>query len=127
MTKKEIKYELDFTSKFKKDVKLLKKQGKNIEKLYEIINILACGEELDAKYRDHNLIGNYKGYRECHIESDWLLIYKIMENILILTLQEQELIQNYLKSNYYIKNYQAFYLIINFTRRGFYGIIWWWK
>ncbi|MDU5802210.1 type II toxin-antitoxin system YafQ family toxin [Fusobacterium pseudoperiodonticum] len=86
MTKKEIKYELDFTSKFKKDVKLLKKQGKNIEKLYEIINILACGEELDAKYRDHNLIGNYKGYRECHIESDWLLIYKIMENILILTL-----------------------------------------
>ena len=86
MTKKEIKYELDFTSKFKKDVKLLKKQGKNIEKLYEIINILASGEELDAKYRDHNLIGNYKGYRECHIESDWLLIYKIMENILILTL-----------------------------------------
>lgn len=86
MTKKEIKYELDFTSKFKKDVKLLKKQGKNIEKLYEIINILACGEELDSKYRDHNLIGNYKGYRECHIESDWLLIYKIMENILILTL-----------------------------------------
>lgn len=86
MTKKEIKYELDFTSKFKKDVKLLKKQGKNIEKLYEIINILAYGEELDAKYRDHNLIGNYKGYRECHIEPDWLLIYKIMENILILTL-----------------------------------------
>lgn len=60
MTKKEIKYELDFTSKFKKDVKLLKKQGKNIEKLYEIINILACGEELDAKYRDHNLIGIIK-------------------------------------------------------------------
>ena len=86
MTKKEIKYELDFTSKFKKDIKLLKKQGKNIEKLYEIINILAYGEELDAKYRDHNLIGNYKGYRECHIESDWLLIYKVMENILILTL-----------------------------------------
>ena len=82
MTKKEIKYELDFTSKFKKDVKLLKKQGK----LYEIINILACAEELDAKYRDHNLIGNYKGYRECHIEPDWLLIYKVMENILILTL-----------------------------------------
>ena len=86
MTKKEIKYELDFTSKFKKDVKLLKKQGKNIEKLYEIINILASGEELDAKYRDHNLIGNYKGYREYHIEPDWLLIYKVMENILILTL-----------------------------------------
>ena len=86
MTKKDIKYELDFTSKFKKDIKLLKKQGKNIEKLYEIINILACGEELDVKYRDHNLIGNYKGYRECHIEPDWLLIYKVMENILILTL-----------------------------------------
>lgn len=86
MTKKEIKYELDFTSKFKKDIKLLKKQGKNIEKLYEIINILAYGEELDAKYRDHNLIGNYKGYRECHIEPDWLLIYKVMKNILILTL-----------------------------------------
>ena len=70
----------------KKEMKILKKQGKNIEKLYEIINILAYGEELDAKYRDHNLIGNYKGYRECHIEPDWLLIYKVMENILILTL-----------------------------------------
>ena len=101
MTKKEIKYELDFTSKFKKDIKLLKKQGKNIEKLYEIINILAYGEELDAKYRDHNLIGNYKGYRECHIEPDWLLIYKVMENILILTLSRTGSHSNYLKSNYY--------------------------
>ena len=86
MTKKEIKYELDFTSKFKKDVKLLKKQGKNIEKLYEIINILACGEELDAKYRDHNLIGNYKGYRECHVRPDLLLIYKIKKKELELLL-----------------------------------------
>ena len=88
MTKKEIKYELDFTSKFKKDIKLLKKQGKNIEKLYEIINILAYGEELDAKYRDHNLIGNYKGYRECHIKPDWLLIYYIENDILTLTLSD---------------------------------------
>jgi len=51
--------------------------NKNLDKLFEIIDILANGGTLDAKYRDHDLTGNYKGTRECHIEPDWLLIYEI--------------------------------------------------
>mgnify|MGYP000995513228 CR=1 FL=1 len=86
MIKKETKYKLDPSNKFKKDLKLLKKQGKNIKKLLEVIEILADGEQLDSKYEDHSLIGNYKGYRECHIFPDWLLIYKYEEDILVLTL-----------------------------------------
>ena len=86
MTNKKTKYTVKMTNKFKKDYKIIEKQGKNIKKLVEVIEMLAEGKQLDSKYKDHSLIGNYKGYRECHIESDWLLIYKIMENILILTL-----------------------------------------
>ena len=86
MIKKETKYKLDPSNKFKKNLKLLKKQGKNIKKLFEVIEILADGEQLASKYKDHSLIGNYKGYRECHIFPDWLLIYKYEEDILVLTL-----------------------------------------
>ena len=86
MIDKKTKYTVKLTNKFKKDYKIIEKQGKNIKKLLEVIEVLADGEQLDSKYKDHSLIGNYKGYRECHIEPDWLLIYKVMENILILTL-----------------------------------------
>lgn len=72
-----MKYDVQFTNQFKKDLKLAKKQNKNLDKLFEIIDILANGGTLDAKYRDHDLTGNYKGTRECHIEPDWLLIYEI--------------------------------------------------
>ncbi len=58
-------------------MKLAKKQNKNLDKLFEVIDILANGGTLEAKYRDQNLTGNYKGTRECHIEPDWLLIYEI--------------------------------------------------
>ena len=71
---------------FKKDLKLAKKQNKNLDKLFEVIDILANGGTLDAKYRDHDLTGNYKGTRECHIEPDWLLIYEIQNNVLVLML-----------------------------------------
>ncbi len=54
--------------------------------LAKVITILANGDRLPDKYRDHELQGNYKGYRECHIEPDWLLIYKISSNILVLSL-----------------------------------------
>ena len=54
--------------------------------MFEVIEILANGGKLDAKYRDHNLSGNYKCTRECHIEPDWLLIYEIKEDILVLML-----------------------------------------
>ena len=67
-----MKYNIQFTNQFKKDLKLAKKQNKNLDKLFEVIDILANGGTLDAKYRDHDLTGNYKGTRECHIEPDWL-------------------------------------------------------
>ena len=81
-----MKYEVKFTNQFKKDVKLAKKQNKKLDKLFEVIGILAEGGELDAKYRDHDRSGNYKGTRECHIEPDWLLIYEIRDAVLVLML-----------------------------------------
>lgn len=81
-----MKYEIQFTSHFKKDLKLAKKQNKNLDKLFEVIEVLASGGTLEAKYRDHDLMGNYKGTRECHIEPDWLLIYEIRDDVLVLIL-----------------------------------------
>ena len=81
-----MKYEVKFTSQFKKDLKLAEKQHKNLDKLFEVVSTLAEGNTLEAKYRDHDLSGNYKGTRECHIEPDWLLIYEIHNNILVLML-----------------------------------------
>lgn len=79
-------YEIQRTSQFKKDFKLAVKRGCNVEKLQKVVTILASGETLPDEYRDHSLRGNYIGYRECHIEPDWLLVYKISENVLVLTL-----------------------------------------
>lgn len=81
-----MKYDIQFTNQFKRDVKLLKKQGKDLEKLYAVIEALAEGKALEAKYRDHSLSGNYKSCRECHIEPDWLLIYEIIDDVLVLML-----------------------------------------
>ena len=81
-----MKYEVKFTNQFKKDLKLPKKQNKDLDKLFEVVNILADGGTLDARYRDHDLSGNYKGTRECHIEPDWLLVYEIRDEVLVLML-----------------------------------------
>lgn len=81
-----MKCSIQFTNQFKKDLKLTKKQGKDLDKLFEVISILANGEKLDTKFKDHDLSGSYKGTRECHIEPDWLLIYEIVNNTLILML-----------------------------------------
>ncbi len=78
--------EIKFTNQFKKDIKLLIKQGKKLDKMYDIIDKLSKEETLPEKNRDHSLTGNYKDFRECHIEPDWLLIYFIEKEILILTL-----------------------------------------
>ncbi|MCM1252632.1 MAG: type II toxin-antitoxin system YafQ family toxin [Clostridium sp.] len=72
------------TGKFKKDYKLCKKRGCNMELLKEIIDTLAIPEELSPKYDDHNLKGNYKNKRECHITPDWLLVYRIEGDRLML-------------------------------------------
>ena len=81
-----MKYEIKFTSQFKKDFKLAKKQGKNVEKLFNIVEKLANGISLDEKFHDHELSGNFVNCRECHIEPDWLLIYEIFDDCLILVL-----------------------------------------
>ncbi len=73
-----------FENTFKKDIKRLQKRGKNMDKLKAVIDKLLNNQPLENKYKDHALIGNWKGYRDCHIEPDWLLIYKITENYLYL-------------------------------------------
>lgn len=81
-----MKYELALTGKFKKNLKLAKKRGLSVPLLDSIVEKLLHGISLEDKYRDHALSGNYKGYRECHIQPDWLLIYLIEDDILTLTL-----------------------------------------
>lgn len=76
--------ELRFTSKFKKDYKRLKRQGKDLAKLETALEMLVRGEALSESMRDHSLGGTYQGHRECHIEPDWLLIYRIDEDGLAL-------------------------------------------
>ena len=83
---RETKYVVKATSQFKKDYKLAMKRGLKISLLDEVIALLSKGEELPEKYRDHALIGNWLGHRECHILSDWLLIYRIENDVLVLTL-----------------------------------------
>lgn len=74
------------SNQFKKDLKLAKKRGCKIEHLRDVVNALANEQKLDEKYRDHRLAGNYNGFRECHIEPDWLLIYRINQDALELFL-----------------------------------------
>ena len=84
--KEEYKYSIILTGKFRKHLKNLKKQNKDLNKLFDVVNILAEGGILEAKYRDHDLSGKYKGTRECHIEPDWLLVYEIQNDVLVLIL-----------------------------------------
>ena len=72
---------LQVTKQFKKDIKKIRKQGKDFTKLKNLLDIICEGKELKTKYRDHKLVCNYKKARECHIESDWLLIYEMHEDI----------------------------------------------
>ena len=66
-----------YTRQFEKDLKRCQRRGKNLEKFKILVRSLLSGEALDPIHRDHKLIGNYAGRRDCHIESDWLLSYKI--------------------------------------------------
>ena len=72
------------TSQFKRDVKRMQRQGKDLEKLKTLLESLVKGEGLAPKYRDHVLVGQYKGTRECHLEPDWLLIYELAESEIVL-------------------------------------------
>lgn len=81
-----MKYEIKPTGRFQKDLKRIQRRGYNLELLTRVIKSLASGEALAAKYRDHELTGNFSGCRECHITPDWLLIYEIDQDQLILYL-----------------------------------------
>lgn len=80
------KYIVKPTTQFKKDFKLAMKRSMKIELLEEVIAILAMGETLPDKHKDHALTGNWVEHRECHILPDWLLIYRIEDEVLVLTL-----------------------------------------
>jgi mRNA interferase YafQ len=75
---------IHYTTQFKKDYKRIKKQNKDLSKLRAVIERLAAGKLLDPNYHDHQLSGNWKGHRDCHIEPDWILIYRITVDALYL-------------------------------------------
>lgn len=81
-----MKYTVKPTSQFKKDLKKMQKQHKDLELLNQILKLLADGKALPEKNCDHALTGNYTGCRECHIQPDWLLIYEIADDTLFLYL-----------------------------------------
>jgi mRNA interferase YafQ len=72
-----------YTHQFEKDIRRMRRRGKNLEKLKMIIRSLIAEDILDPIHRDHKLIGKWQGRRECHVESDWLLIYKIDEGRIV--------------------------------------------
>ncbi|MCI9100935.1 MAG: type II toxin-antitoxin system YafQ family toxin [Lachnospiraceae bacterium] len=78
--------DIRYSAKFKKDYKAIIKRGYNPQLLQDVLTILCDEQPLPPKYKDHNLAGHYKGHRECHITPDWLLIYKIEQDILTLSL-----------------------------------------
>ena len=79
-------YAVKPTTRFQKDLKRLQKRGYDISLLTQVIKVLAAGEPLPEKYKDHTLSGNFAGCRECHIAPDWLLSYEIVDEELILYL-----------------------------------------
>lgn len=76
---------IEYTAKFKKDYKRCRKQGRDMRVLEKILGMLMRQEVLPTRYRDHELVGNYRGHRECHLAPDWLLIYRIDKDKVILT------------------------------------------
>ncbi|MBQ8892770.1 MAG: type II toxin-antitoxin system YafQ family toxin [Bacilli bacterium] len=83
-----INYKVKYSKEFKKSLKKVIKQGKNIDKLLDVVDILSQKQQLDSKYKDHVLYNDkrFKDCRDCHIESDWVLIYKYLENEIVLLL-----------------------------------------
>ena len=74
------------SNRFRRDLRRMKRRGKDLEKLKKVVRLLVEEQLLPDSYRDHNLVGDWSGYRDCHIESDWLLLYRIDRDEKILTL-----------------------------------------
>jgi mRNA interferase YafQ len=72
-----------YSTQFEKDIKRMRKRGKDVGKIRSVLSHLIAGERLEERNQDHALLGNYKGRRECHIEPDWLLIYKLSEDDIV--------------------------------------------
>ena len=83
-----MQYELKYTRAFRRGYKRAKKRGLNLSPLGEIVEMLRCGKKLPKKYADHCLSGDFSQCRECHIQPDWLLVYRIDDDILTLTLMD---------------------------------------
>ena len=83
-----MKYGVRKTSRYKKSIKKMLKRGKDIKKLTNVVLKLANGEQLPPQYKDHPLSGDLVGLRDCQIENDWVLLYEIKDNLLILTLAD---------------------------------------
>ena len=81
-----MKYEVIRTTRFRKELKKMIKRGADIAKLETVVNILASGEPLPPQYHDHALTGDMAGTRDCHITPDWILLYRIENDVLVLTL-----------------------------------------
>ena len=81
-------YKIKYSKEFKKSLKKITKQGKNIDKLLNVVDMLSNKQQLDSKYKDHFLYSDkrFKDCRDCHIESDWVLIYKYLEDEIVLLL-----------------------------------------
>lgn len=78
-------YKIEYTRQMKKDLKAMKKRGKDMTKLVAFLSLLANGIPLPPQNKDHQLVGKLRDFRECHIEPDWLLIYQLHNDILILS------------------------------------------
>ncbi|HBF34450.1 TPA: type II toxin-antitoxin system mRNA interferase toxin, RelE/StbE family [Candidatus Sumerlaeota bacterium] len=72
-----------YTGQFYKDIKRMQKRGKDMDALKSVVGMLIAGKALGVAYRDHRLVGNYAGRRECHIQPDWLLVYKLQEETIV--------------------------------------------
>ena len=81
-----MRYKVVMSSRFSKDLRIIARRGYDLNKIKFVIEELANGKTLDPKYKDHQLQGNYIGKRECHILPEWLLIYEICDNVLLLYL-----------------------------------------
>lgn len=81
-----MKYAVRQTKRYKKSLKKMLRRGKDIRKIVAVVRMLANGETLPPQYRDHALVNDLAGLRDCHIESDWVLLYAIKNDLLVLTL-----------------------------------------
>jgi mRNA interferase YafQ len=79
-------YRLEFTNQYLKDLKLARKRNFDEDKLNKLIELFISGEEIPVKFKNHILKGNFKGFYECHVTPDWLLIYSKQETIKLITL-----------------------------------------